>query len=330
MNQKLNVNNPEFSISLINFFINNSIGPFHHKEIQELDSGRTVIQFCETDEKTDNKLYICSKCSIKHFDRKASQVNYNCPQRNSIYAIRSMICHATEISTILNGKLFSYLNIPFEKYSFIDSFFINKTEVNIASIGYASGTDLLAILRYFSDKPFRIQKLNILRIDTNADKWQETADLTEQFVRENADLSFDFEIKTFTDDFQTKDVNIDIFILSYVLNELNENQIDNLIETIQLLSNQKFILLINDVNKYNFDDSKYYKYSIDKLENKCNTINSYSNYYPYELDINQYGKYYRKYDCSCKYKELISTEIREYFAIKLYLQSKFYIAEFEK
>lgn len=273
---------------------------------------------------------ICSKCSIEHFDRKTSEVNYNCPQRNSIYAIRSMICHATELSSILNGVLFSHLNVPFEKYSFIDNFFINKTEVNIASIGYASGTDLLAILRYFSDKPFRIQKLNILRIDTNADKWQEAADLTEQFVRENADLSFDFEIKTFTDDFQTKNINIDIFILSYVLNELNKNQIDNLIETIQLLSNKKFILLINDVNKHNFNDSKYYQYSIDKLNSKFTIVNNCIGCYPYNLGINQYGIYCRNYDFFCKYKELISTKIRKYFAIKFYLQSKFYIAEFEK
>lgn len=43
MSKKLNVNNPEFSINLINFFIKNYIEPFYHKEIQQLDSGRTVI-----------------------------------------------------------------------------------------------------------------------------------------------------------------------------------------------------------------------------------------------------------------------------------------------
>lgn len=58
MSKKLNVNNPEFSINLINFFIKNSIEPFYHKGIQQLDSGRTVIQFCETDEETDNELYL--------------------------------------------------------------------------------------------------------------------------------------------------------------------------------------------------------------------------------------------------------------------------------
>lgn len=127
-----------------------------------------------------------------------------------------------------------------------------------------------------------------------------------------------------------KNINIDIFIFSYVLNKLNKNQIDNLIETIQLLSNKKFILLINDINKHNFNDSKYYQYSIDKLNSKFTIVNSYISCYPYNLDINQYGRYCRNYYFFCTYKELIPTEIRKYFAIKFYLQSKFYIAEFEK
>lgn len=312
----MNVRDPNFSLDLMDFFVEKAIEPFHHEQIDNLDIGQE-IRFCGV-KFEENDCYICSQCAIDHFDRKQAEVNYNCPQRNNIYAIRSMVCHATEISSLLDGTLLQ------SESDFVDNFFKNKVEVNVASIGYASGTDLLAILRYFSsDKLFSVKKLNVFRIDKNAEKWQESANLTEQFIRENADLIFDFQIKT--NELPAK--KVDVFILSYILNELNQSEIDEIITSISKSASNKFVIIINEVNKYKFDDSKYFDYTINKIDKNFNRVSYVKGHYPYELSNGRYG-IKREYDYSCKYKDIITEGFRKEFAVKLYLQSKFYLAEY--
>ena len=257
---------------------------------------------------------ICSKYNYTEGSRNNDNISYNCEQANHLYAIRSMLCHAEEISDLMNTK---------EHFEFIDPFFLNKKNIYAASIGYATGTDLLGLLQYFAmnDSTFPIEKLEMLKIDNQAEYWKETADFVENVIIEYADLKFDFDTHHYDENNRDFDKRIDVFTLSYLVNEINENQINEIIQTIEQLASDNFLIIINDFQHSTVDDKK--NRIKRELSHRFNLKNKQS--VNYIVDYNN-----RIYGSPCKFSGIKPKEVSKWFGMKLYKKSSMLVMEFSR
>lgn len=299
----------------------------------------------------------CTQCAQNIFNskyRRNMHINYGCTQRNYIYAIRSMICHADEIAWAMQVSNQTYQKVflqqqglQFERIAssdFVFKFILEcaNTPLKVASIGYASGTDLLGILKLLHNKllldaMIRLKllptvrflsengnSLEVLRIDTQMEQWDEVAETVEQFIRNHADLDFHFTVDKNKEKFIHK---THIFILSYVLNEMTSKQVDELVNELVNLANNRFLLVINEIAKY----APYQETAWENIRRLCNGLKqsfNETNQFPFCEKQNWHDVAF--YETFRKNGTGRYSEYQNKYHMKLHLKSTFYIAEYIK
>lgn len=289
--------------------------------------------------KADN----CTQCATKSYEPQNrvcdTQIPYDCTQRNYIYAIRSMICHADEIQWAMKVANQDYqknfLPQPFGQIAynnFVNDFIcqFSNAPLKVASIGYASGTDLLAMLKFLpslcfssSDNDF----LEVLRIDSQEDNWQKAAETVESFIRKNADLDFDFTVSTNKENFLGK---THVFILSYVLNELNQQQVQDILEQIKQLANDNFLIVINEI-AYNSHPNSQHAYAWENIavlrKNIREHFNSNSCFAFRQFQEWHDTQFYANFRPAATHKY---AHYQQKYGMKLHRKSTFHIEEYTK
>lgn len=235
---KIEINSPNFIIELIK-----------HIERNLNSNLQDTYKSCTKESKATNDRQDCIGCANDFFWNNKNLV-YDCNNRNLIYAIRTMPCHAEEIYMCFYLK-------DHHKKSILLNFIKGIEKMNIASIGYGCGTDLLAILQLINkinNTPntnhilSKLQELNLLKIDNQKDHWQESAEKVLKFIEDKAEVKDGLKYKIFEhEEYETLfNGQIDIFILSYILNELDYKQEKNIFEVIKKLASDHFFIIAID------------------------------------------------------------------------------------
>lgn len=125
-----------------------------------------------------------------------------------------------------------------DKELFALEFLENKSVLNMASVGYACGTDVLGILKLLNriniaSKTYpnlhninQIRELNILRIDDQKENWDISAQAVQHFINDFGYIkeNFDFSVLNESEAYNDFCRRIDLFTLSYVYNELDKKE----------------------------------------------------------------------------------------------------------
>lgn len=214
----------------------------------------------------------CADCSRKEYHKYHNYgirlaPDYSCREKTLIYAIRSMLCHAEEIMRGLMGFCFMFTsseppssvsentksdggNPSLDKIKIIRAveYLLAQEKIKVVSIGYGSGADLLGLLYFFTFFHLHHSTLDILRIDKYMQHWDFSAQETELFIRQNANIPFKFSVEKEDNDqmFQNFSGQSQLFTLSYVLNELNDEEMEQIAEKIKTLAANRFWILINE------------------------------------------------------------------------------------
>lgn len=271
----------------------------------------------------------CADCSHKtYFDN--NEINYNCEIKTYIYACRLMPCHASEI---YNG-LINHGNNILKDYS------QNLSDFKAISYGSGSGTDIIALLKAFNYlknvEKQQISSLNILRIDDAMDNWNPIVDKVEKFLREKVFCNFKFFIETNPSKFQKNDT--DIIVCSYLISELDTEQIEVVKNNILSFAKNKFLLvindrkqdvvkgkvdkLLNDIIDYGFKQTQFKQFRYSKKDTMNNNDSPVFN----ELETIETNKDIGRAHAG----NMFSDENKNMFQIKLNMHSFFTIVEFSR
>ena len=322
---KININSPEFIVELVKHF-----GSNHVQDLEE------TYQQCENriDVRNENNPKNCVGCNLEGYDylyKHKQDTSYHCQQENFIYAIRTMPCHADELY-----DAFCNINNKENQY-FAIGFLSSKKRLNIASIGFGCGTDVLAILKILNQINIyninndnelseynQIQELNVLRIDDQTENWQQSADAVLDFIENNGYIKDNLNFLV-TEDETDFIENTDIFIMSYVYNELNQEEKNIIYQKISHLASKHFLLIVNDY------DGAGHNYFLEKLFGGFDYEN-----FGFEK-INSGGWNCNKKEASFKsqvkswcYTNLNNISFRDRYAMKVNMKSICYIFEFKR
>ena len=327
---KININSPEFIVELVKHF-----GSNHIKNLEE------TYQQCENriDVRNENNPKNCVGCNLEGYDylyNHKQDTSYHCQQENFIYAIRTMPCHADELY-----NAFFNINNKENQY-FAIGFLSSKKRLNIASIGFGCGTDVLAILKILNqisicninnDNKFfeynQIQELNVLRIDDQAENWQQSADAVLDFIENNGYIkdNFDFLVTEDETDFIE---NTDIFIMSYVYNELNQEEKNAICQKISHLASKHFLIIVNDYDGagHNSFEARYFNNPFNKSGSPITIGNFDYKKFGFEK-INSGEKNWDEEKTLFK-KTMDNISLRSKYAMKTKMKSICYIFEFKR
>lgn len=319
MTEKINVNSPNFIVELVKHF-----GETHIQNLEE------TYQNCEyrMEVTNPNDPKNCVGCNITSYYslyHDKQNTSYHCQQENFIYAVRTMPCHAEEICT-------AFVEIKDEENYYCVEFLKSKNKLNMTSIGFGCGTDLLAMLQILNfielldfqnnhslSEYNQIQQLNVLRIDDQAENWQQSADAVEDFIRNRGYIkdNFDFSVTENESNFTG---NTDIFIMSYVYNELSWAEKEKIYQKISELASEHFLLIINDYDgaghKYLELGFNYKKFGFEKLRSQ-------------RFYGNKMATSFKKQMKSWHYPHLNLT-FRQRYAMKVNMNSICYAFEFKR
>lgn len=319
----VDISSPEFIVELVKHFDLNYI--------QDLEE---TYEQCENriEVKNKNNPENCIGCNIECYNylyQNKQNTSYHCQQENFIYAVRTMPCHAEEIfKTFLKAW-------DGENHYCLD-FIKSKAKLNIASIGFGCGTDVLAILKILNKINLlnanndnrlteynQIQQLNVLRIDDQAENWQQSIDAVEDFIRNHGYIkdNFDFSVTENVSDFIG---NTDIFIMSYVYNELSREERKEIYQKISELASEHFLLIVNDYDgaghEY-FTESlyggfDYKKFGFEKIHSNRFKWDNQATSFKEQMNSN-----------SCHDNDI---SFRDRYAMKVNMKSICYIHEFKR
>lgn len=328
-NKKINIDSPEFVVELVSFFDKNYI--------EDLES---TYQLCEdrTEVDSNRQPENCVGCNLACYEYLYSQkqnTSYHCQQENFIYALRTMPLHAEEIANaFIKIQEFSALN-----------FLQNRSLLNMTSIGYACGTDVLGILKLLNriniasqtypnlHKINQIKELNILRIDDQKENWDASARAVQHFINNFGYIKKNFDFSVFNETEAYNDFNfcMDLFVLSYVYNELNQNEKVDIFNKIIELASPHFLILVNDYDAYNGSNHKLFINEILSYTQEFKLINSgsinYRKHYRYGEEAS-FKKAMNDWGWTLSNSQRIS--FRDKYRMKTNMKSICYIYEFER
>ena len=248
----------------------------------------------------ENKFYNAANCIQCLSNPYYAQMNidYTCPQKRKIYVMKYAPVHIKEIFNAL-----STTSIEFKKYIF------NKNNLNIASIGGGPGTDIAAFNKWLSTQLTFLYDFNLKDIwYLNVDIYEQWKDISNFLIPlyERQDIKYHFNeiicdisnnpVNTITFD------NFDIIILSYIISEVDKNNIKNLARHVSQILSNKTLVIINDIN----------------LPEVINKIDSFL----CELGVSEPKSYHGITSNHCD--ESYSSEIKERVQPKLTTSSVFY------
>ena len=330
-NTKIAINSPEFIVKLVEYFDEN--------HIQDLES---TYQLCEDKTEVDpnRQPENCVGCNLACYESLYDQkqnTSYHCQQENFIYAVRTMPLHAEEIA---NAFLVNY-NQEFFALDFLKEKGKYDNELNMASIGYACGTDVLGILKLLNfintaSKTYQdlhvlsqIQQLNVLRIDDQKENWDISAQAVQHcinnfgYIKENFDFSVLNESEAYNDFCR----RIDLFTLSYVYNELDEKEKIDIFNKIIELASTHFLILINDYNASSGSDHKLF---INEFNQYCD--NNFKLINRVRIVYNGEGASFKKAmnDWGWELPNSQRISFRDKYCMKTNMKSICYICEFER
>lgn len=226
-NTKIAIDSSEFIVKLVEYFDENYI-----------ENLEQTYKLCETrievnPIKQPKNCVGCNLASYEYLYSQKQDTSYHCQQENFIYAIRTMPLHAEEIE-----HAFLKIENNNDKEFFALEFLENKSVLNMASVGYACGTDVLGILKLLNriniaSKTYpvlhninQIRELNILRIDDQKENWDISAQAVQHFINDFGYIkeNFDFSVLNESEAYNDFCRRIDLFTLSYVYNELDKKE----------------------------------------------------------------------------------------------------------
>lgn len=323
MTEKINVNSPSFIVELVKYF-----GETHIQNLEE------TYQNCEyhmevTNPYDPNNCVGCNIASYYSLYHNKQNTSYHCQQENFIYAVRTMPCHAEEICT-------AFVEIKDEENYYCVEFLKSKNKLNMTSIGFGCGTDLLAMLQILNfielldfqnnhslSEYNQIQQLNVLRIDDQAENWQQSADAVEDFIRNRGYIkdNFDFSVTENESNFIG---NTDIFIMSYVYNELNSEEKEKIYQKISELASEHFLLIINDYDGAGhryftdplFGGFDYKKFGLEKLHSRGCSWNKMATSFKNQMKVWHYPH--------------LNLTFQQRYAMKVNMNSICYAFEFKR
>lgn len=325
-NTKIAIDSPEFIVKLVEYFDENYI-----------ENLEQTYKLCETKIEVNpiKQPKNCVGCNLASYEYLYSQkqdTSYHCKQENFIYAVRTMPLHAEEIE-----HAFLKIENNNDKESFALEFLENKSVLNMASVGYACGTDVLGILKLLNriniaSKTYpdlhninQIRELNILRIDDQKENWDISAQAVQHFINDFGYIkeNFDFSVLNENEAYNDFRRRIDLFTLSYVYNELDEREKIDIFNKIIELASTHFLILINDYNAYRGSDHKLFINEFNQYcDNNFKLINSI------RVDYNGEGASFKKAMNELPNFETIS--FRDKYRMKTNMKSICYIYEFER
>lgn len=283
----------------------------------------------------------CSDC-LRNTYFNNNEIVYSCNTKTYVYTCHAMPCHVSELYYGMNSKREIFREL-------LDN---DLKIINAISFGSGSGTDMLALLKYFiENKENNLHQLNILRIDKNSKDWDCIFDKVVSFYCNNSD---DFNI-VINSKYQNYDVlsffpsdilinnvcntyykfnkednklfflkfNTNIVVLSYLASELKNQSasyLDNVVDEIcHLTFDNNFLLLINDIDEEK--TNAIILHIIKKLELKLNdklklNDNMHLRYIKYMEEF-KHGNIHAKniFDDNLKEKYQVKLNMRSYFRI---------------
>jgi hypothetical protein len=329
-NTKIAIASPEFIVKLVEYFDENYI-----------ENLEQTYKLCETrievnPIKQPKNCVGCNLASYEYLYTQKQDTSYHCQQENFIYAVRTMPLHAEEIE-----HAFLKIENNNDKELFALEFLENKSVLNMASVGYACGTDVLGILKLLNriniaSKTYpnlyninQIRELNILRIDDQKENWDISAQAVQHFINDFGYIkeNFDFSVLNESEAYNDFCRRIDLFTLSYVYNELDKKEKIDIFNKIIELASTHFLILINDYNAYSGSDHKLFINEFNEYcDNDFKLINSV------RVDYNGEGASFKKAmnDWVWKLPNFETISFRDKYRMKTNMKSICYIYEFER
>lgn len=329
-NTKIAIASPEFIVKLVEYFDENYI-----------ENLEQTYKLCETrievnPIKQPKNCVGCNLASYEYLYTQKQDTSYHCQQENFIYAVRTMPLHAEEIE-----HAFLKIENNNDKELFALEFLENKSVLNMASVGYACGTDVLGILKLLNriniaSKIYpnlhninQIWELNILRIDDQKENWDISAQAVQHFINDFGYIkeNFDFSVLNESEAYNDFCRRIDLFTLSYVYNELDKKEKIDIFNKIIELASTHFLILINDYNAYSGSDHKLFINEFNEYcDNDFKLINSV------RVDYNGEGASFKKAmnDWVWKLPNFETISFRDKYRMKTNMKSICYIYEFER
>ena len=329
-NTKIAIASPEFIVKLVEYFDENYI-----------ENLEQTYKLCETrievnPIKQPKNCVGCNLASYEYLYTQKQDTSYHCQQENFIYAVRTMPLHAEEIE-----HAFLKIENNNDKELFALEFLENKSVLNMASVGYACGTDVLGILKLLNriniaSKTYpnlhninQIRELNILRIDDQKENWDISAQAVQHFINDFGYIkeNFDFSVLNESGAYNDFCRRIDLFTLSYVYNELDKKEKIDIFNKIIELASTHFLILINDYNAYSGSDHKLFINEFNEYcDNDFKLINSV------RVDYNGEGASFKKAmnDWVWKLPNFETISFRDKYRMKTNMKSICYIYEFER
>ncbi|NJA08152.1 hypothetical protein HC024_20805 [Methylococcaceae bacterium WWC4] len=191
---------------------------------------------CGIKHQTANDCIEC--CSKPYFEQIA--IDYTCPQKRKIYVARYAPAYISEIYSALVRTPKKFICAMLE-----------KTEINVASIGGGPGTDIAAFKKWISTKiedNDSLEKVRFLRVDINED-WD---DISPKLINLYETSHIEFEYKKIVKDIYKQPINansfnsFDVIILSYVISEMNQDEIYLVAKHISEVISEKTLVVVND------------------------------------------------------------------------------------
>jgi hypothetical protein len=193
---------------------------------------------CKNKHNTANNCIEC--CSNPYFD--GIEIDYTCLQKRKLYVVRYLPAYMSEVYSIL-----SYID-NFDFFEHIRQ----KKEISVVSIGGGPGTDIVAFNKWLSNlirDDDAIEKVNYLRLDIH-DDWDNIApQLIHNYQSEKLEFNFrkiKRNIAEYPTNLGNNFKNCDVVILSYLLSEINSQNIDKVASNISRMLSSYSLVVIND------------------------------------------------------------------------------------
>lgn len=183
----------------------------------------------------------CKDCASRQYF-SGNSIDYSCAQLRKIYVLRYLHVHWAEV--------FDALNLTRSLNEFPDM----RKNLNILSLGGGPGSDILAFKSFAIHGLLDKNKItfNITRLDCEA-TWNDLAvEVIDLCKSDNKDFFKHRRINTTISDFAKVDVlkeRYSVFLISYLISELEGSEIDDLISIINTRKADNSIVIINDRNE---------------------------------------------------------------------------------
>ncbi|UTW11745.1 hypothetical protein [Marinobacterium rhizophilum] len=191
---------------------------------------------CDVKYPTANDCIEC--CSKPYFEQV--NIDYTCAQKRKIYVARYAPTYISEVHSAFRVTPRDYA----EELS-------KKSRIKVASIGGGPGTDIAGFKKWILrniDEDNDIDKIKFLRVDIHED-WD---DVSPELIKLYDSPGIEYKYKKVVRDITQKPINtqsfksFDVIMMSYILSEINSNDIEKVAKHISEVISDKTLLVIND------------------------------------------------------------------------------------